>query len=635
MRQHLFPAVRRERDDRPRLDLGRARHRAWCGRDAGAGRSLRRHPDAVRQPQLDRLFELRRRCRRRPGAGVHRSGRHLRCGPLPVRTRRPATNATTIDLSATPLTATYVQAAAGGGQGRRSFQIVRVLQHSSATLTGTVTASAWDGATGGVVVLDVAGALNWGGQGVNVTGLGFRGGAGRNRPSGDAALTNPYVTTDASGRHASKGEGIAGTPRYVHNDTNPTDTDRGTLVDNGAEGYPNGDFGRGAPGNAGGGGATVSNSGRDNGGGGGGGNGAAGGYGAYGWRGAGWAGIPASYAGIDDLRGAGGAAFGSPSSSRLVMGGGGGAGDGNNNTDDPIRSSGGAGGGIVMVRAGSISGAGTISADGARAPDQPGNDAAGGGGAGGSVIVIAQNNAVGSLTVNARGGRGGDSYITGNVAHGGGGGGGGGVVVHLRRGDDRRRARVPRATQPRRTTRPAARRTAAAPGRTELRAPSPRPAIRAVRSQVHAACRSSRSPSRPSRRGRSPVRPGRTSSIASSSPMPPGEATRPVSRSPTRCRGRRMHSPTSPRRRRSRSPAARRARRRRTPRSARRRRHGRASRFPAAAASSSSSRSTFRRTSPPARIRTRRPRPIRIRRERRRAAPRARATTRRRAPRRT
>ena len=341
----------------------------------------------------------------------------------------PATNATTIDLTATPLTATYVQAAAGGGQGRRAFQIVRVLQHSSATLTGRdgdrVALGRRDRRRGG--------ARRRGGSQLERAGH-QRDGArvprrrGRNRPSGDAALTNPYVTTDASGRHASKGEGIAGTPRYVHNDTNPTDTDRGTLVDNGTEGYPTGDFGRGAPGNAGGGGATVSNAGRDNGGGGGGGNGAAGGYGAYGWRGAGWAGIPASYAGIDDLRGAGGAAFASASSARLVMGGGGGAGDGNNNTDDPIRSSGGAGGGIVMVRAGSISGAGTISADGARAPDQPGNDAAGGGGAGGSVIVIAQNNTVGSLTVNARGGRGGDSYTTGNVAHGGGGGGGGGVV---------------------------------------------------------------------------------------------------------------------------------------------------------------------------------------------------------------
>jgi len=336
----------------------------------------------------------------------------------------PGTTATSLDLSATPLAATYVQAAASGTQGRRSFQIVRVLQHSSATLTGAVTASAWDGATGGVVVLDVAGALNWNGQSINVTGLGFRGGGGRNRPLSDAALTNPYRTTNASGRHAVKGEGIAGTPQFVHNDTGPTDTAPGTVVDLGAQGYPNGDFGRGAPGNAGGGGASINNNVRDNGGGGGGGNGAAGGYGAYGWRNGGW---PASYAGMDDLRGAGGGAFLGASSARLVMGGGGGAGDNNNNGPQP-NSSGAAGGGLVMVRAGSITGSGTIGADGARAPDQANNDAAGGGGAGGSVLVISQANSVGTLTVNARGGRGGDSYLAGSTAHGGGGGGGGGVA---------------------------------------------------------------------------------------------------------------------------------------------------------------------------------------------------------------
>jgi uncharacterized repeat protein (TIGR01451 family) len=44
------------------------------------------------------------------------------------------------------------------------------------------------------------------------------------------------------------------------------------------------------------------------------------------------------------------------------------------------------------------------------------------------VVVISQAGTVGTLAVNARGGRGGDSWTTGNVAHGGGGGGGGGVA---------------------------------------------------------------------------------------------------------------------------------------------------------------------------------------------------------------
>ncbi len=338
----------------------------------------------------------------------------------------PASSDASLDLTGSPLTGTYVNQAAGA-QGARSFQVIRVPQYSSLTLTGTVNAPFWNGSTGGVVVLDVAGTLNWNGQSVDVTGRGFRGGGGTSRPVSDAALITPYVTNQAGNRHAPKGEGIAGTPRFVHSDTTPTDTGAGTVVDTGAEGLPNGSFSRGAPGTAGGGGAGINNNSRDNGGGGGGGNGGTGGRGAYGWRGAGWGGIDVNYTGIDDLRGFGGVSF--PATvARLVMGGGGGAGD-NNNNGTPASSSGGGGGGIVMVRAGAISGTGTISADGGRAPDQALNDAGGGGGAGGTVVVISQGGSVGTLTVNARGGRGGDSYTTGNVAHGGGGGGGGGVAL--------------------------------------------------------------------------------------------------------------------------------------------------------------------------------------------------------------
>lgn len=89
-----------------------------------------------------------------------------------------------------------------------------------------------------------------------------------------------------------------------------------------------------------------------------------------------------------------------------------------------------------MVRAGTISGNGTINANGAAAPGQPGNDAGGGGGAGGSVLVLAENGYLpAGLNINATGGRGGDAWPTqapgavypGN-RHGPGGGGGGGTV---------------------------------------------------------------------------------------------------------------------------------------------------------------------------------------------------------------
>jgi hypothetical protein len=58
-----------------------------------------------------------------------------------------------------------------GIQGQRTFQVIRVPQYSNATLNGTVTALRWDGSTGGIVVFDVAGALDWNGNTVDVSTL--------------------------------------------------------------------------------------------------------------------------------------------------------------------------------------------------------------------------------------------------------------------------------------------------------------------------------------------------------------------------------------------------------------------------------------------------------------------------------
>ena len=117
------------------------------------------------------------------------------------------------------------------------------------------------------------------------------------------------------------------------------------------------------------------------------------------------------------------------------MGGGGGAGDINNN--DPVLSSGGAGGGIVMIRAGTVSGSGSINANGADGQDQILNDSGGGAGAGGSVLVVAQNTLPAGLNVSANGGNGGNAWPgMSNIGlpypgwrHGPGGGGGGGVIL--------------------------------------------------------------------------------------------------------------------------------------------------------------------------------------------------------------
>ncbi len=309
----------------------------------------------------------------------------------------------------------YNNAAASGTQGQRRFQVVRVPQYSSATLSSALTALPWNGSTGGILVFDVAGDLGLGGATVSVNGMGFRGGGTRQLSGGSGGSNTDYVNVATNNFHAGKGEGIAGTPRYV------LDPVFGTVTDTGIEGYPNGSTARGAPGNAGGGGTDGDTSANDeNSGGGGGGNGGTGGQGGRTWN--------------SNLNrgGHGGAAFTSAAANRMVLGGGGGGGTRNNSSGSA--SSGGAGGGIVMIRAGTVSGSGTISANGSNGNNAL-NDGGGGGGAGGSVIVIANTGGLGSLTINARGGRGGDAWPTQapngtpGERHGPGGGGAGGFIA--------------------------------------------------------------------------------------------------------------------------------------------------------------------------------------------------------------
>ncbi len=339
-------------------------------------------------------------------------------------------NNAVLDLAGSPLTAIYEQANATATSGRRTFQVIRVPQYANVALNGTVTAPAWDGFNGGVVAIDAAFTLTLNGT-VNVDGLGFRGGGGRSRSANDASERFRW---DDDTRHGIKGEGMAGTPRFVSDKRDPDSGATAAIVDLGAGwgGYPTGtastgDFARGAPANAGGGGAFW-DGGSDNGGGGGGGNGRAGGRGGAGWRSAGYAGVLADYSNLVDKKwGFGGSGFAGAGVVRLVMGGGGGAGD-NNANSQPAESSGAAGGGIVMLRAVDFAGNGSVSARGARAADNPSNDGAGGGGAGGSVLIVATTWSA-AAGIDVRGGRGGDAWATGGSAHGPGGGGAGGVVV--------------------------------------------------------------------------------------------------------------------------------------------------------------------------------------------------------------
>jgi len=321
----------------------------------------------------------------------------------------------------------YTAAAWSASKGQSTYQVVLVPQYTTATLSSATppTALAWNGSTGGVLALDIAGQLNLGGATVVVDGLGFRGGAGMEFDGGvggantDYQFPAPaaYTGTIENGVDASKGEGVAGTPAWVESGNSYLQTN--TDYPSGTAGT-DGSMARGAPANAGGGGTDADPSINDqNAGGGGGGNGGAGGFGGDSWNtnlssgGEGGSPFPAT---ID----------------RIAMGGGGGAGTRNNSDGDNQASSAAAGGGIIFIRADSLTGAATLTANGAASYNGTQNDAGGGGGAGGTIVVLAANGGEGGLTLQANGGRGGDAWDTQAYSlanrHGPGGGGGGGVI---------------------------------------------------------------------------------------------------------------------------------------------------------------------------------------------------------------
>ncbi|WP_165841223.1 DUF11 domain-containing protein [Comamonas sp. JNW] len=351
------------------------------------------------------------------------------------------------------LTNTYRNAVATTTSGQKTYQVVRVPQYTSASVSG-VTAPAWNGATGGVVAIDARDTLTLNGATVEsqanraifLAGKGFRGAVGSNG-SVQGSREDWMGTYATAGGGGGKGEGIAGTPRYMANKVtnygsktvNAVAANGITSVDNSVEGYPGGSRARGAPGNAGGGGADGAPSGTNNGqfnsGGGGGGNYAAGGVGGRPWN----------YPLVDSGGRGGGGYVGTTAFNRIFLGGGGGAGGTNDGTADNTAysnngiacsdtggrcSSGASGGGIVILRAQNLAGTGVIDVRGANGYNVQ-NDAAGGGGAGGSVVIHTLEG--GSAVIDASGGDGGNAWA-GNQTnagnrHGPGGGGGGGFIA--------------------------------------------------------------------------------------------------------------------------------------------------------------------------------------------------------------
>ena len=335
-----------------------------------------------------------------------------------------AISGSTITL-ATGLVNSYTNQAGTDLVAQKTFQVIRVPVYSTATLSTGITASAWNGSSGGVVAFDVTGALVLNSQTIDVSGKGFRGGGGLTAGSGSGANTDYRTPAKTNLANGAKGEGIAGTPYRTF--------DGSTTTVGSVEGYPNGSNARGAPASAGGGGTDGNPAGNDqNSGGGGGANAGAGGQGGIGWCSSFSAALAPNY-GCSNSGGLGGKVA-TLSATQLTLGGGAGAGSTNNSTGSPglgAASSGARGGGIIMIRAGSMSGIATLNANGSAGNSTVVNDGSGGGGAAGAVIVSATSGLSG-LTVTAQGGKGGDNLVPPNNTsspHGPGGGGGGGYVI--------------------------------------------------------------------------------------------------------------------------------------------------------------------------------------------------------------
>ncbi|MCX6275853.1 MAG: T9SS type A sorting domain-containing protein [Bacteroidetes bacterium] len=326
-------------------------------------------------------------------------------------------------------------------------QIVRVPRYTTLTVNAgaSITTDDWNGSTGGIVAVEVNGATTINGS-INVVGKGFRGGAVEQNSSCCPGNHSKYASASSSDG-SEKGEGIGGSQ---------------TTYDG-----LGGRYGRGAPANGGAGGNSH------NGSGGGGSNGgtvaswdglgnpdnsvanwvtawnlesasfsthtsSGGGRGGYTYSSANANPLTKAPGSISwgftsDMRynmgGLGGRAL-DTTGNRIYMGGGGGAGDSNNGTG----TGGGDGGGIVYIlTGGTLSGTGSINANGATAANSistTDGDGSGGGGGGGTVFIFSYSATISNITISANGGNGG-SQVYGsamNEAEGGGGGGAGGII---------------------------------------------------------------------------------------------------------------------------------------------------------------------------------------------------------------
>lgn len=276
------------------------------------------------------------------------------------------------------------------------IQLVRFVEGETVTVSGPVTARAWDGQVGGIVAILGADSVKLNSN-VDVSYQGFRGGAmpAQNYSGAcryDVSVTikdTLYFLPAETGRSGYKGEGVV---------TTAWPYTMGTAFNYSGGGAGNGRY-------SGGGGGSNYNEGGDG-----------GAQAAFceddfpvsgGWRGEG------CYELYLD-------------SAKILMGGGGGSGT---RMASATLSPGGNGGGIVIIITGTLAGnGGSILANGQNAASTTGSG--GGGGAGGTILIDADSYSGSPITVQILGGNGGSTTGNGENCTGSGGGGSGGIIWH-------------------------------------------------------------------------------------------------------------------------------------------------------------------------------------------------------------
>jgi gliding motility-associated-like protein len=277
-------------------------------------------------------------------------------------------------------------------------QLVRVPYYQNPVISSTLTCQAWNGSTGGILVLNAADTVILNAD-IDVKGKGFRGAFGfnNNLPTTSNCNSNQYTYPLGSILSGNKGESITSISNNITGG-------KGNLASAGGAGLDH------------------------NGGAGGGGNGGDGGFGGYQLDACGNAPF--------DNRGIGGKKLVYNNvNNKIFAGAGGGSGQANNAGTIP---GGGNGGGIIIINALKLknTGAFKIIANGDDAntctpvlPNISCHDGMGGGGSGGTVLLNVPQ-LIANTTIEQKGGKGAD--MTGDVSVGGkigaGGGGGGGVL---------------------------------------------------------------------------------------------------------------------------------------------------------------------------------------------------------------